>query len=704
MHKKITANLIIALLLTGLFVAIIAVNVSVSQQASAQTLFPVPNVSVSASGNGNGLAVTNAQGQYSINNYLGTGDYTLTTLAEGYVTTEVDNVPVTAGSTTPNINIIITVSGIITGQVTDASTGAPLANVIVVAENSTGQDSSGYSAFTDSNGNYRIDTNLPTGTYNITADSLEEPYVSQTVTQVSVTAGATTSNINFALPVSATISGTVTDSVSGSPLSGVLVEAISSNDLYSAIATTTSSGQYTLNTDLGTGTYTVQIIEANNHLPTSISGIAVTQGQTTPGVNLALKPSGTISGTITQPDGTPIAGADVSAFDSTFTFFGSATTNAAGQYQITTNLGTGTYTVEASYETSINTAAGVSVTQGQPTSNVNIQLTITPSGTITGKVTDSNGNPIDGASVSAENTATFTSNSATTDSSGDYTISTGLPTGTYTVTAQADEYTQQVLTSIAVTINQVTSAVNFQLTAIPSGTISGIVQTEQLAVTPTPTPTPTPTATPTPIPTATPTPIPTAIPTAVPVTTPIPTVQPVVTPKPTTAPTPTPTPAPTTVQAKTSGGSTVNLKIAGSIASSQMSSITIATDKATSSTTISFTVTGASGTTGFGNITIPKSAVTYGTTPTVTIDGHTASNQGYTQDTNNYYVWYTTTFSTHQISIAFTTTASPTPTPTKTSSAPQGYIYAIVVVVVIIVIVAALLVLRRRNMSQTSKS
>lgn len=230
MHKKITANLIITLLLTGLFVAIIAVNVSVSQQASAQPLFPVPNVSVSASGNGNGLAVTNAQGQYSINNYLGTGDYTLTTLAEGYVTTEVDNVPVTAGSTTPNINIIITVSGIITGQVTDASTGKPLANVIVVAENSTGQDSSGYSAFTDSNGNYRIDTNLPTGTYNITADSFEGPYVSQTVTQVSVTAGATTSNINFALPVSATISGTVTDSVSGSPLSGVLVEAISSND------------------------------------------------------------------------------------------------------------------------------------------------------------------------------------------------------------------------------------------------------------------------------------------------------------------------------------------------------------------------------------------------------------------------------------------------------------------------------------------
>ena len=85
-----------------------------------------------------------------------------------------------------------------------------------------------------------------------------------------------------------------------------------------------------------------------------------------------------------------------------------------------------------------------------------------------------------------------------------------------------------------------------------------------------------------------------------------------------------------------------------------MSNIKIATDKATSSTTLSFTVTGTSGTVGLGNITIPKSAVAYGTTPTVNIDGLAASNQGYTQDSNNYYVWYTTTFTTHQISITFT--------------------------------------------------
>jgi hypothetical protein len=132
-----------------------------------------------------------------------------------------------------------------------------------------------------------------------------------------------------------------------------------------------------------------------------------------------------------------------------------------------------------------------------------------------------------------------------------------------------------------------------------------------------------------------------------------------------------------------------------------MSNIKITTDKTSSLTTLSFTVTGTSGTTGFGNVTIPKSAVTYGTTPNVNIDSLKASNQGYTQDTNNYYVWYTTIFSTHQISITFTTTSSATPTPTPAPSTPQGYIYGVVVVVVIVAIIGIVLVLRRRNMQKS---
>ena len=97
---------------------------------------------------------------------------------------------------------------------------------------------------------------------------------------------------------------------------------------------------------------------------------------------------------------------------------------------------------------------------------------------------------------------------------------------------------------------------------------------------------------------------------------------------------------------------------------------------------------------GVGNVTIPKSAVPYGTTPTIYIDGQPTQDQGYTQDSNNYYVWYTTHFSTHEVSIVFTTTA-PSPSPTAQSSLPQEAIYGVAAAVAIVAIVAVVLVLRK---------
>jgi hypothetical protein len=107
------------------------------------------------------------------------------------------------------------------------------------------------------------------------------------------------------------------------------------------------------------------------------------------------------------------------------------------------------------------------------------------------------------------------------------------------------------------------------------------------------------------------------------------------------------------VKAKTDSGATVNLAIRGNVTSLQMSNVTIATNQSATSTTVSFTVTGESGTTGYSIITIPKTAIPYGTTPVVFIDGQQATNQGYTQDPENFYVWYTTQFSTHQVTIQF---------------------------------------------------
>jgi hypothetical protein len=48
-------------------------------------------------------------------------------------------------------------------------------------------------------------------------------------------------------------------------------------------------------------------------------------------------------------------------------------------------------------------------------------------------------------------------------------------------------------------------------------------------------------------------------------------------------------------------------------------------------------------------MTIPKTAIPYGNSPVVYIDDQQAPNQGYTQDANNFYVWYTTSFDTNPV-------------------------------------------------------
>ena len=175
-------------------------------------------------------------------------------------------------------------------------------------------------------------------------------------------------------------------------------------------------------------------------------------------------------------------------------------------------------------------------------------------------------------------------------------------------------------------------------------------------------------------------------------------------PEPSPSPTLAPTPLSTTVGATGNNGSSVELSISGNITSAQMTNVTITTDATT--TRVSFTLTGQSNTTGFGNVTVPKSAVATGTVPTIYIDNLPTQNQGYTQDSNNYYVWYTTHFSTHQVSIVFTTTPPALP-PTSSSGSHdtiflglgwvQIGILTLMVVVVAVVVVAAFKFLSKKK-------
>ena len=164
---------------------------------------------------------------------------------------------------------------------------------------------------------------------------------------------------------------------------------------------------------------------------------------------------------------------------------------------------------------------------------------------------------------------------------------------------------------------------------------------------------------------------------------------------------PTPTSSATTLPATTDNSSIVNLTISGNITYSQMSNTTIATNQSATVTTISFNVAGEVGTTGFVNITIPKSEIPNSTIPTIYIDGQAASNQGFTQDTGNYYVWFTTHFSTHRISIVFAPSSS-SGTAAQSSLLQVIYGVAIAVAVVATVVVVLILVIKAKKVDPKS--
>jgi len=207
---------------------------------------------------------------------------------------------------------------------------------------------------------------------------------------------------------------------------------------------------------------------------------------------------------------------------------------------------------------------------------------------------------------------------------------------------------------------------------------SGISNSFAVAISPTPTPT----AAPTSPPSGTPEPIQTTTPTTTPKATSTPTAK----------PTPSPTPTETTIKAKTDSGATVNLGVSGNVTSAQMSNVTITRNQSANSTAVSMTVSGESGTIGFSNITIPKNAVNYDTNPVVFLDGQQAPNQGYTQDSQNFYVWYTTHFSTHLMKIQFAGHLI-----TQTSSfAPLIAVLIIAPEIVLVYTVIAVRRLRRR--------
>jgi alpha-tubulin suppressor-like RCC1 family protein/uncharacterized surface anchored protein len=527
-----------------------SISGTVTDAGSGAPLSGVTVTIYSAAGTSIGSATTNPSGAFTRTGLAPGTYYVRTSNSLGYIDELYSDLPcpvgtcppfaagasvaVTAGTATSDISFALALGGTVTGSVTDATSGAPLANVSVTVYTASGSNAG--SATTNASGVYSK-TGLVTGTYFVrTSNSLgyiDELYNnlpcpggSCTVTAgsgVSVTAGVTTSGIDFGLVVGGSITGTVTAAGTGSPLANVSVSVYSANGATVGPAVTTNASGVFSKSGLATGTYFLRtsntlgyLDELYNSLPcvgghctaTTGTGVNVTTGSATAGVDFALDAGGVIAGSVVdEATGDPLSGVDVYVYDVRGSYVTSVTTNTSGAYGAQ-GLQSGTYFVltmdEFSYldevfdnvpgwssDTRVTSGTPVAVTAGTTTSGINFALA--KGGVIAGHVTHAaTGAPLTNINLSAFAVDGSIAREGLTDlfsSTGFYAIY-GLPTGNYYVrTAYNSGYLDQLYdglvcpsdqcpptalaTAVAVTVGETTGPIDFSLT--PGETIAGTV-------------------------------------------------------------------------------------------------------------------------------------------------------------------------------------------------------------------------------------
>ncbi len=422
--------------------------------------------------------------------------------------------------------------GSMSGTITAESGGSALVDIPVrVLDRHTGAHRA---TRTDDAGHYSL-SNLRPGDYLVWAGGGQSGYLAELYDNVSprdvknanpvhVSAGNEAGGIDFALSTGGSISGDVTAAADGAPLSGIHVVAFpagagphqqgnkslqtpgfkgnqgenrperdapsvdssSKPDKPHLGAVTDETGHYTI-TGLPTGDFIVVAGGRSDYVPQAYSEsggeptpVSVVAGEETTGIDFALGAGGAISGQVTDDTGSPLANANVRAFDPDTHMRKGSRTDEQGNYTIS-GLKSGSYLVVANAQgyllqfydgaTSRDTATPVAVEEGNTVTGIDFSL---PSGgTISGVVTDEeSGQPVAGLRVAAGSAGSRFHRVARTADDGSYAIE-GLPGGSYVVGVlggreYAGEFYDNVghrdeATPVEVTAGEQTSNINFAL-------------------------------------------------------------------------------------------------------------------------------------------------------------------------------------------------------------------------------------------------
>jgi hypothetical protein len=346
--------------------------------------------------------------------------------------------------------LVETLTGSISGTVTEQATGDPLSGVEICHwDYDTGENFACTS--TDSDGVYTL-AGLPSGDYRIRAYKSGWSWQFHSGTtqwddaaRITVVDGQVTSNINFSMQPGGNISGYVYIAGGTTPIVNMKVEIVRSNgtgwptcadsngyyefdSVPYGVAWRVEASNSGYNQCGSSGNYTPQYWDHTSDWDdaTTLTVDAQTTGHTN--INFNLELGGSISGTILDANSDPIYDAHICAYDNNHIDVNCARSDENGDYGIG-GLPTGSYRISAwgdgvvrKYYNNVLGWAGstpVSVTAGTTTSNIDFVLE--QGGSISGHVYEADGvTPIAKISISLETPEM--GRGTCTDENGAYTL------------------------------------------------------------------------------------------------------------------------------------------------------------------------------------------------------------------------------------------------------------------------------------------
>lgn len=351
------------------------------------------------------------------------------------------------------VDAVLYERGAITGTVTDALTGAPVAGATVARFAVAGVQLA--STTTNWQGVYTF-PNLDLGDYQLrfTHAAYREQWHDSKPDQdgadpVSVT-GTGAVVVNAALATRGAIAGVVSgEDTAGTGVSGVQAYLYSSAGAFLASASTDSQGFYIFN-GLEAGVYRVRFLSgssaylgrwhANADSHAAADDVTVAFGQVA-GLDIVLARGGRVAGTVSDSvGGGAVAGVQVRLFTAAGENVGTAATDTQGEYAFIA-LPSGDYRLSFAHAHYISQESAVFAVAAPETVTGDVALVM--GGKIAGQVTDAaSGDPLAGVSVRVFTAAGEAFKSTTSGADGAWEVP-GVPAGEYRVRFTRDGYFEQ---------------------------------------------------------------------------------------------------------------------------------------------------------------------------------------------------------------------------------------------------------------------